>query len=212
MSIQMTNLKYDKTFKIPYGGEILRYGIIWGNDKIVFIKAGVPKDVEEDNKKTKGKYVDKYLIMAHRVRNRIGATVICASNCDLSGEIQLEADKLFIENVILNKGFVNYELHFVGTSDGGEHSLKLSQQFPKTVKFLGINSSWSTTDTFLDIIQSLPHVKKIFVYGAWDVDFDDIVPKLNALACDNLEITVLDGVDHDFTDKVDDFIALVDLL
>lgn len=35
---------------------------------------------------------------------------------------------------------------------------------------------------------------------------------MNALACDNLEIVVLDGVDHHFTDKVDDFIALADLL
>ena len=35
---------------------------------------------------------------------------------------------------------------------------------------------------------------------------------MNALACDNLEIIVLEGVDHDFTGKVDDFIALIDLI
>jgi alpha/beta superfamily hydrolase len=45
-----------------------------------------------------------------------------------------------------------------------------------------------------------------------DDDFDDIVPILKALECDNLEIIVLDGVDHDFTGKVDDFIALIDLI
>jgi hypothetical protein len=55
-------------------------------------------------------------------------------------------------------------------------------------------------------------VKKIFAYGANDIDFDDILPKLQSLVCDNLEIVVLDGVDHDFTGKVNDFISLIDLL
>jgi hypothetical protein len=50
------------------------------------------------------------------------------------------------------------------------------------------------------------------IYGANDIDFDDILPKLQSLVCDNLEIVVLDGVDHDFTGKVDDFISLIDLL
>ena len=43
-------------------------------------------------------------------------------------------------------------------------------------------------------------------------DFDFIVPRLKKLECDNLEILVLEGVDHDFAGKVDDFIALIDLI
>ena len=210
----MTTLNYDKILSATVDGEKIKYGILFGNEKIVFIKSGVPRDTEDDgdNKKTEDKFVDKYLIMAHRVRDRIGATVICASNGDADPRDQLRADKFLIKKVIAERGFENYELYFVGTSDGGEHSLKLAQQFPETVKFLGINSSWGSMDTFLERIQSLPIVKKIFVYGANDADFDDIVPKLKALDCDNLEIIVLDDVDHGFTDKVDDFIALIDLI
>ena len=208
----MEQLNYDKLLAISIGKKKIKYGILLGNEKIVFIKAGVPKDIEGDNKKTKGKYVDKYLIMAHRIRDRIGATVICASNADADPREQLKADKFLIKKVIADLRFDNYELNFVGNSDGGEHSLKLSQQFPQTAKYLGINSSWASMDTFLERIQSLPHVKKIFVYGEKDVDFHDIAPKLRALAGDNLEIIVLDDVDHDFTDKVEDFIALIDLM
>ena len=65
---------------------------------------------------------------------------------------------------------------------------------------------------FLERIQSIPHVKKIFVYGEKDVDFHDIAPKLKEIACDNLKIAVLGGVDHDFTGRVDEFIDLIDLL
>ena len=210
----MTPLSYDKIFSAIVDGEKIKYGILAGNKKIVFIKAGVPKDTEDDgdNKKIEDKFADKYLVMAHRIRERIGATVICASNGDADPREQLRKDKLLTKKVIADLALENYELYFVGNSDGGEHSLKLAQQFPETVAFLGINSSWSSMDTFLERIQSLSRVKKIFVYGTNDVDFDDIVPKLKMLECDNLEILVLDGVDHDFTGKIDDFVALIDLI
>ena len=200
----MANLKYDKILGITVGDEKIKYGILYGNEKIVFIKAGADGSIRG--------YQDKYLKIAHRVHDRIGATVICASNSDLSGKTQLKADKSLIGKVIVDLGLDHYELYFIGNSDGGDHSLKLSQQFPETVKFLGINSSWTSIDDFLERIQSLPGVKKIFAYGANDIDFDDILPKLQSLVCDNLEIVVLDGVDHDFTGRVDDFIALIDLM
>ena len=205
-------LKFNKKFSKTVDGEKIEYRILWGNEKIVFIKSGVPDDIEEDGDEEKHEYVDKYLIMAHRVHELIGATVICASNCDLCGKTQLKIDKYLIKKVITDRGLKNYELYFVGTSDGGEHSLKLSQQFPEAVKFLGLNSSWSVMGDFLKLIKSLPQVKKIFVYGADDVDFDEIVPRLKRLDCENLDLIIIDGADHDFKGKVDDFIALIDLL
>ena len=57
----MTNLSYDQILGTTVDGEKIKYGILFGNEKIVFIKAGVPKGNELDDKKTKGKYVDKYL-------------------------------------------------------------------------------------------------------------------------------------------------------
>ena len=197
-------MNYDGIISKTIGYQKTQYGIIHGNEKIVFIKAGTNGNIRG--------YQDKYLKMAHRVHERIGATVICASNCDLDSKVQLKIDKALINKIIIDRGLDNYELYFVGTSDGGEHSLKLSQQFSETVKLLGLNSSWSSIEDFLERIKSLPHVKKTFVYGALDDDFDKIVPRLKELACDNLEIVVLDGVDHDFTGKVGDFIALIDLI
>ena len=197
-------MDYDRITSKTIDSEKIKYGILFGNEKIVFIKVGVGGNIRG--------YQDKYLIMAHRVHERIGATVICASNCDLDGKTQIKIDKALIKKVITDRGLDNYELYFVGTSDGGEHSLRLSQQFPETVKFLGLNSSWSNIDDFIERIRSLSHVKKTFVYGSIDDDFDDIVPRLKKLECDNLEILVLEGVDHDFAGKVDDFIALIDLL
>jgi hypothetical protein len=42
--------------------------------------------------------------------------------------------------------------------------------------------------------------------------YDECVPALQALACKNLEIITVEGADHEFTDMVDGFIALIDLI
>lgn len=200
----MTTLKYDKVLikKISY--EEIKYGILFGNEKIVFIKVGADGSI-------KG-YQDKYLKMAHRIHDRIGATVICASNPYITEDTHIEADKLLINKVISEQNFENYEMYFVGNSDGGYHSLLLAQQFSQTSKYLGINSSHKGIEDFAERIKSLPQIEKYLVYGREDEDFDKDFPTINALVCDKLEIVLLDGVDHEFTNRIDDFIALIDLI
>ena len=200
----MTSLSYDKILSAAVGSEKIKYGILFGNEKIVFIKVGADGNIRG--------YQDKYLRMAHRVHAQIGATVICASNPYISEPAHIKSDKALIHKLITERGFKNYEMYFVGTSDGGYHSLLLAQQFSQTAKYLGINASHKGIEDFAERMLSLPNVKKTLVYGKNDEDFDKDFPTMNALACDNLKIVVLDGVDHHFTDKVDDFIALIDLI
>lgn len=197
-------MNYEKILRIAAGCETIEYGIIFGNERVVFIKSGAFGSI-------KG-YQDKYLRMAHRIHTKIGATVICSSNPDLTESTQLKADKALIAKVVADRGFENYEMYFVGTSDGGYHSLLLSQQISETVKYLGINSSHKGLDDFAERIQSLPHIEKIFVCGTEDEDYNSIVPTLNSLDCDNLKIVSLEGADHEFTGKIDDFILLIDLI
>ena len=53
-------------------GEKFNYHFVFGNEKIVFIKAGAGGSERG--------YEDKYIKMAERIHERTGATVICASN------------------------------------------------------------------------------------------------------------------------------------
>lgn len=200
----MTTLNYDKILSATVDGEKIKYGILFGNEKIVFIKVGADGNIRG--------YQDKYLKIAHRVHDRIGATVICASNPYIVEDKHINADKMLINKVTAEQGFDHYEMYFVGTSDGGYHSLLLSQQFSQTSKYLGINSSHKGIEDFAERIQSLPQVMKYLVYGRKDEDFDKDVPTMNVLECENLEIILLDEVDHDFKDRVDDFIVLIDLI
>lgn len=197
-------MNYDKILSKIVEDEKISYGILFGNEKIVFIKVGA-------NGTIKG-YQDKYIKMSKRIHDRTGATIICASNPDITSNTQISLDIRLIKHVIKFCDFENYELYFVGTSDGGYHSLMLAQRFPQTVKYLGINSSHKGIEDFVEKIQSIPHVEKIFVYGTEDEEYNTIVPVLNSLNCNTLKIISLEGVDHDFTCKVENFIALTDLI
>ena len=64
-------------------GEKIEYEVIFGNEKMVFIKAGAGGSARG--------YENKYLRMARRIHERIGATVICASNPDAPHQELVEA-------------------------------------------------------------------------------------------------------------------------
>jgi hypothetical protein len=93
--------------------------------KRVFIKSGAYGGIK--------RYEDKYLKIAYRLHERMGATVICASNPEVSHSV---LDEKAIRWVASQLNLSGYELYFVGTSDGGYQNLILASRFPETVKFL----------------------------------------------------------------------------
>ena len=199
----MDRLSYDKTINKTLAGEKIRYGLLYGNNKIVFIKTGADGNIRG--------YHDKYLKMAHRVHKSLGATVICASNPEIEYDAQVAADKAMISEIATARGFDDSKVYFVGSSDGGYQNLLLAKELPKTVKLLAINPSMISVDDFAEQLRKIPYIKKLLVYGTEDDDYE-CVPALQALGCENLEIITVEGADHEFTDMVDEFIALIDLI
>ena len=182
-------------------GEEVEYEIIFGNEKIVFIKAGAGGSVRG--------YDNKYLKMARRIHERIGATVICASNPDVPHE---ELDEAEIRWVIEEKELSGFEISFVGASDGAYHNLSLARRFFETVKWLGINASYIELSELIEKLNELPNASKTLIYGTKDDDFDEVVPALRKLENDKLKTVLVEGADHSFTGMVDEFVALSDYL
>lgn len=177
----------------------VEYKIIYGNEKIVFIKAGAGGNARG--------YKNKYIRMAQRIHNRLGATVICASNPDVQHE---EIDEAEIRRIISEKAFSDFEVYFIGTSDGAYHNLSLVKRFPETVKLVGINTSYIDTSDFEERMSALPDIHKVLIYGTEDDDFDEVVPMLSEMISDKLELKFIEGADHSFTDMLEEFIALAD--
>lgn len=196
-------LEYNRITVKTVVGERIRYGILNGNERIVFIKPGADGTIRG--------YRDKYLKIAHRIHRRLGATVICASNPDADYSAQGIADKAMISDVAAKLRFVDYEVYLFGTSDGVHQNIRLAQSIPQTVKILGVNPSFMDVADFVKILGEIPHVKKQLVFGTEDEDFA-YVSELQSLECKNLEVLTVEGADHQFTGMLDAYIALVDLL
>ena len=181
-------------------GEKFNYHFVFGNEKIVFIKAGAGGSERG--------YEDKYIKMAERIHERIGATVITASNpidpiCDAP-----DAEEI---NWVVNRmGFEKFELYLVGVSDGAYLNLELAKLFPETIKWIGINTSYTEISDLEARLKKLSCVSKLMIYGTKDDDFDEVVPALNKMTCENFAMEFSEGADHRFTNMLDEFVALAD--
>ncbi len=180
-------------------GEKVEYKIFFGNEKIVFIKAGAGGSIRGD----------KYLKMARRVHEQMGATVICASNPDVPHET---FDEQEIRMVASERGFERFHLYLWGTSDGAYQNLSLAKRFLETLKWIGVNSSFITFADFEEKLQNLPGVKKILVYGTEDDEYDVVFPALMAMEQENLKMLFIEGADHRFSGMLPQFIQTIDLV
>lgn len=194
---------YDKIISKTVCGETLRYGVVYGNEQIVFIKTGAEGTIEG--------HQNKYLQIAHRLHTRLGATVICASNPWIEDSAHLEADKAMIATVAAEGNFASYGVYLWGTSDGAYHNLLLAQQVRQTVRYLGINLSMKSVADLIQQLQANPRVDKLLVYGTKDYAYP-CVPQLKALARENLEILTVEGADHTFQNMQETYLSLTDLL
>jgi hypothetical protein len=192
-------MAFDKIIHKTLDEESVDYGFIFGNHKIVFIKAGAGGGIPG--------YQDKYLRMAHRVHERLGATVICSSNYEKC----ISMDKKAIEWCARYLKLKDVELYFVGVSDGADQCITLSRNAP-TKKLLCINPSFVSLDNLLDRLIIRSKVEKIFVYGTKDEEGCELVPRLMERGIPNLEIRWVEGANHQFTGMVDEFVSLIDLI
>jgi hypothetical protein len=197
-------INHDNVLKVRMGGEKIEYGILFGNEKIVFIKVGAGGNIRG--------YQDKYLRMAHRIHDKIGATVICASNPeDIEYNEQVLADKSKIVDVAKEISLSDYKVYMFGTSDGAYYNFLLAKEVTETVKILCVNMSTIDFNDAKEKLCDLSGINKILVYGDRDDEYD-YVPRLESLELGNLEIITVRGADHEFRGMVNEFINTIDLI
>ena len=179
--------------------EKIEYETVLGNEQIVFIKVGAGGSLCG--------YDNKYRRMADRIRERLGATVIRATNpC----ETHLDTDEEEIRRIIAENGFKSFELYFIGVSDGAYRNLALANRFEESVKLVGINTSYIDACDLEERLNALKGVSKVLIYGTEDCDYAEIAPMLKMR--DDVEVKLIEGADHFFSGMVEEFIALGDYL
>jgi pimeloyl-ACP methyl ester carboxylesterase len=193
-------MDFDKTLCDVIDGYEIKYGIIYGNENIFFIKCGAGGTIPGDD--------DKYLKMANKLHTDFGATVICSAYPYPSDDYLLQYDEEII-NRFITKFKSDYTLNFIGVSRGAYIGLTyLSQKFIFS-KMLLINMPLMINfHKSIDALTNLTNTKVLFIYG----DKDPSVTYIPYLKLHHNNVTIINGADHTFTGMVGEFTSLVDLL
>ncbi len=191
---------FDNIIELHLAGETIQYGIVDGSNTIVFIKAGA-------NGSMYG-YENKYLQIARNINKTHGYTVICSSNPDHNRENPLIQAIELISNYAESHNFDDYEILYMGHSDGAALAARYGHLYPKIKRMLLINPPiFFNWHKLRDGIKLFAGEKATFVYGDLDPSYK-YVEMLDLIGNNKIERKIIQGADHYFKDKLDEFINL----
>lgn len=190
----MHDLKFDKEIHSNFNDEIIDYGIVEGNNIIVFIKAGQDGSLYG--------YQNKYIKMARRLNKKYGCSVICSSN-PFDGNNPLDNAMEIIEDYA--KIFDNYKIYYLGYSNGALIGAWFGVKYPKIKRMALVNGPLmynfhKTKEGALsfngDIIS--------FIYGEYDQSIG-YIDLLKNMENDKIKVFVEKGQDHHFSKSEESF-------
>ena len=167
---------------------IIDYGIVSGNNTIVFIKAG-------QNGSLYG-YKNKYIKMAQKLNKKYGCTVICSSN-PFDGRNPLDNAMEIIEDY--TKKFDVYQIYYLGFSNGALIGAWFGSKYPKIKRMALVNMPLTYEyHKTQDGVCMFNGEKVTLIYGSKDpsIEYTDlIVPIIN----DKIKLEIIKDQDHHFS-------------
>ena len=193
-------MKYDQIVKRQFKDiAIIEYGIIKGNSTIVFIKVG-------QNGSIYG-YENKYLIIAKRLNEEYGYTVITSSN-PFDGNDPLGHDMNILKEFCLENNLNDYKVYYMGHSAGARIGICFGYKYPEIKKLLLINSPiFINWHTLKDGIKQCINQEMILVYGDKDNSYN-YVGLIESLLTENKKLIIVNNADHHFVNMLNEFIEL----
>ncbi len=190
----MHDLKFDKEIHSNFNDEIIDYGIIEGNNIIVFIKAGQDGSLYG--------YQNKYIKMARRSNKKYGCSVICSSN-PFDGNNPLDNAMEIIEDYA--KIFDNYKIYYLGYSNGALIGAWFGVKYPKIKRMALVNGPLmynfhKTKEGALSFNGDMIS----FIYGEYDQSIG-YIDLLKNMENDKIKVFVEKGQDHHFSKSEESF-------
>lgn len=185
----MDNLKFDKEIHSKFEEiAIIDYGIVEGNNTIVFIKTG-------QNGSLYG-YQNKYIKMARRLNDKYGCSVVCSSN-PFDGNNPLDNAMAIIEDYA--RKFDDYKIYYLGYSNGALIGAWFGVKYPKIKRMALVNGP---------LMYNLHKTKEgalsfkgesiNFIYGEYDQSIG-YIELLKSIENDKIKVFVEEGQDHHFS-------------
>ncbi len=193
---------YNITLSVNYSSKVnLDYGIMNGNNIIVFIKVGLTGSIYG--------YKNKYLRIANNLNEKFGCTIFCVSNPIDAGSSIYHGIKM-IENYCIARKFCDYKIYFIGHSNGAMQGLYECSKFKKIKKCLLINPVLNELPRkIIKAFKDFSGEKMFVVCGSKDPCFN--LFKLYSEHEDDynhLKFVAYLNTDHNFTGCMEEFIKL----
>lgn len=194
----MNNLKFDKEINSTFKDTItIEYGIVEGNNTIVFIKAGQDGSLYG--------YHNKYIKMARRLNKKYGCTVICSSN-PFDGDNPLGDAFSVIEDYA--KRFNDYKIYYLGFSNGALIGTWFGVKYPKIKRMALVNGPLMFNfHKIKDGALSFKGESISFIYGEYDQSIG-YVDLLKTIENDKIKVYVEQGQDHHFSKSEEEFLRI----
>lgn len=188
------DIEIDRKFKDI---AIINYGIVEGNNVIVFVKAGQDGSLYG--------YKDKYIKLAKRLNKKYGCTVICSSN-PFDGNNPMDNAMEVIEEYA--KKFDDYVIYYLGYSNGALIGAWFGIEYDKIKRLVLVNGplmyNYHKTK---DGATKFGGERITFVYGSLDQSMI-YTELLKSIINDKIKLEIVDGEDHHFSKSEEDFFSL----
>lgn len=188
---------FDLIIKTTFDNNIIEYGIINGNNIIIFIKSGKNGTIYG--------YNNKYFKIANNLNKKYGYTVICSSNPFSNDNNSLDDAINVIKNYCNDNNLKDYEIYYMGHSNGGIIGAQFGYKYPSIKRMLLINTPLminyhKTKEGLIKFNQE----QLIMIYGNLDPSYRytqllDIIPNKK------IKYFIIDGQDHHFSKNTFDF-------
>lgn len=175
----------------------IEYGIINGNNILVYIKSGRGGDIYG--------YRNKYLIMAEQINRNYGYSVFVASNpVEINHEDNIPLDM----ETIREKMPRTEEILAFGHSNGGQLLLTYAYKYPMIKRVLAVNAplmiNLHKTKRGIEMFNGK---KMVAVYGDKDPSYD-FIKLLESCESEKFGYAIIKNADHYFINMFEDFINL----
>ena len=193
-------MKFNIETQRKFNNVTIDYGIIKGNNNILFIKAGLDGSMYG--------YENKYLKIAREVNKKYGSTVICSSNPSDGNNNSLEDAMIVIESFCKDNNYRDYEVYYMGYSNGGLLGAWYGTKYPRIKRLLLINAPLMFN--YHKTKESLEHFDKkqvILIYGSEDQSYP-YIGLLDRISNKKVNYYVIEDQDHHFSNAGYDFTKL----
>lgn len=184
-------------YELVIGKNNHTYGIIRGNETIVFIKPGLGGSIYG--------YENKYFRISEKLNDTFNCTVIVSPN---EKKVNFDTEMEFIKEYVTHNNLADYQIYYFGHSNGALIGMCNASKYSQIKRLLLINAPLCINpQKTIDGIKMFAGEKMVLVFGDKDPSFH-FVKLFSELSNEKVRFEIIPEADHNFKNKLELFMSL----